>query len=554
MEEPTLGFHDMGLDDRLLIAISELKWKSPTLIQEKAIPLSLEGKDVLAKARTGSGKTGAYVIPLIQKILNNKKVNQKQQTTALVLAPSRELCKQIYKNVKDLTAFCGREVRCFDVSEPVHLSLQKPLLVEKPDIIIGTPSRVLSHMNAGNIFVQDSLKDLVIDEADLVFGFGYKTDIDNLMQNLPAAYQSSLMSATLTSDVLSLKKIVLHNPVILKLEEPELPSLDRLTQYHVNCEEEEKFVLTNALFKLNLIRGKTIIFVRSVDRSFKLKLFLEQFGVKSCILNSELPVTSRCHIVHQFNEGLYNIIIASDEKMCDEKVLMKDKFGNTKRKRKRDEEYGVSRGIDFQFVSNVINFDFPPTVDSYIHRVGRTARGNSQGTALSYVSIKDQPVMKLVEEKFAENGDLSNGSIFRPYQFKMEEIEGFRYRSRDALRAVTTIAVRESRLKEIKEELLKSQKLKTYFEDNPRDHQALRHDKALHTVKLQSYLHDVPDYIVPPTLKNMVQAGKRKFKGRPSKNVTSRSTNKNSAVNHKNKKQKKKSEFNDPLRTFKVHV
>ncbi|XP_064631463.1 probable ATP-dependent RNA helicase DDX56 isoform X2 [Lineus longissimus] len=460
----------------------------------------MEGKDVLARARTGSGKTAAYGIPLIQKILEAKRVAREQSTKALVMTPTKELCNQAYKNIKELTTNCSREVRCVDISGQSPLEAQRPLLMEKPDIVIGTPSRILAHIAAKNLHLKSSLELLVIDEADLVFSFGYEQDVKSILSHLPKIYQAFLMSATLSDDVKSLKKLVLHNPVILKLEESQLPETSQLTQYHIKCEEEDKFVLIYALFKLKLIRGKSILFVKNVDRCYRLKLFLEQFAIPSCILNSELPINSRCHIVNQFNEGLYDTIISSDENIVQNpEVKKEDKY---KKKRKQDKEFGVSRGIDFQFVSNVINFDFPVDVDSYIHRVGRTARGDNKGTALSFVSIKEMPLLQQVEAALSDTAT-EGENVFKPYQFKMDEIDGFRYRARDAMRAVTKIAVREARLKEIKSEILNSQKLKSYFEDNPRDLQLLRHDKSLHTAKVQQHMKNVPDYLVPPTLKRL---------------------------------------------------
>lgn len=502
-EAEIVVFKDMGLDDRILEAISSLKWEEPTLIQEKAIPLALEGKDILARARTGSGKTAAFAIPVIQRILQIKRTSCEQEIRALMLAPSKELCKQIYKNVLDLTRFCSRDMSCVDVSGKVDLSAQRPLLLEKPDIVIGTPFRVLEHLKAENMDLKHSLQMMVIDEADLVFSFNCEADVREILKYLPQIYQSFLMSATLSPEVEAIKKLVLHNPVILKLEEPELPASSQLTQYHLKCEEEDKFVLIYAFLKLNLIRGKTLIFVNSVDRCYRLKLYLEQFGIRSCVLNSELPITSRCHMVNQFNSGIYDIIIASDEKAAEDPRQREAK--KSSKKIKKDKEYGVSRGIDFQFVSNVINFDFPRSVDAYIHRVGRTARGNNKGTALSFVSSKEVPLLDEVETFFATEYPEQYEAI-KPHNFNMEQLEGFRYRARDAFRAVTKIAVREARLKEIKIELLNSRKLKTYFEDNPRDLQILRHDKSLHIVKLDSHLKNVPEYIVPPVLKNLVKA------------------------------------------------
>ena len=505
-EEKPKNFYELELDDRILKAVAKLGWLEPTLIQEKAIPLLLEGKDILIRARTGSGKTAAFAIPLIQKILLNKRNQKKQEVKGLIIAPSKELCKQIHDVVASLTIKCSREVRVVDVSQQVDLSAQKPLLAEKPDIVVGTPSRLLQHLKANNVKLKQSLETLIIDEADLIFSFGYEDEIKNLLNYLPTVYQAALASATLSEDVVTLKKLVLHNPAILKLEEPPLAPLSQLAHYSLAAQESDKAAILYALLKLNLIRGKTIIFVNTVDRCYKLKLFLEQFGIPTCVLNSELPAVSRCRAVTQFNSGTYDIIIASDEKSLEEPHVVKVKRG----KRKRDKESGVARGIDFQFVSNVINFDFPLDVNSYIHRAGRTARGKNQGTALSFVSIKERPLLEAVEDQLKHC--YNRESLFKTYQFKLEEVEGFRYRAKDAWKAVTRIAVREARLKEIKQEVLNCAKLKSYFEDNPRDLQSLRQDKALHTVKLQPHLKDVPDYIVPPTLRRLIGVGRRKRK------------------------------------------
>ncbi|XP_078310466.1 putative ATP-dependent RNA helicase DDX56 isoform X1 [Crassostrea virginica] len=521
MSDGTLSFHEMGLDDRLLKAISQLGWSEPTPIQEKAIPLALEGKDILARARTGSGKTAAFCIPVIQKILTTKQTSSTEQSVkALVLTPTKELCHQAYKNLMDLTSSCSREVKVLDISPQVPLPTQRPMLMEKPDIIVTTPTRALAHIKACNLDIKHSLELLIIDEADLLFSFGYEEDVRGILSNLPKIYQAFLMSATLSEDVRALKRMVLHNAVILKLEESQLPEATQLTQYHIKCEEQDKFTLVYALMKLNLLRGKSIIFVNEVNRCYKLKLFLEQFAIPACVLNSELPVNSRCHIVNQFNEGLYDIIIASDENLLlDPKTKPQEQEKKKeKRHKKKDREYGVSRGIDFQNVSNVINFDFPRDVDTYIHRVGRTARGDNQGNALSFVSVKDMELLGEVERALSETG-VEEESVFKPYNFRMDEIEGFRYRAKDAMRMVTKTAIREARLKEIKQEMLASNKLKTYFEDNPRDLQVLRHDKSLHTVKVQKHLKNVPDYLVPQTLRHMRgmtdKPGKSKGKRKP---------------------------------------
>lgn len=379
---------------------------------------------------------------------------------------------------------------------------------------------------------------LIIDEADLVFSYGYEHDLKSLLSHFPKIYQSFLMSATLSEDVTALKKLVLHNPVILKLQESQLPSDDKLTQYFIKCEMEEKFLLIYTLLKLRLVQGKTILFVNGIDRCYRLKLFLEQFSIKACVLNSELPHNSRLHIVEEFNRDIYDNIIASDESVFDA-VATPSANVKKKTKRKKDKEYGVSRGVDFQGVENVINFDFPTAVDAYIHRVGRTARGDNDGTALSFVTANDYKMLKKAEEELTKEFIGEKKEIFKPYQFKMEEIEGFRYRAQDALRAVTKSAVKEARLKEIKSEILNSEKLKAYFEDNPRDLQVLRHDKDLHPTRIQPHLKNVPEYLVPPTLRPSMAKSSRKRR-RPFI-----SSQKNPHTAHSKKRKM------DPLKSFK---
>lgn len=281
----------------------------------------------------------------------------------------------------------------------------------------------------------------------------------------------SLMSATLSTELETLRGLFCRDPVVLQLDDLEKDS-QLVKQYVIKCGEDEKFLLIYAMFLLKLIKGKSIIFVGDVDRSYRVKLFLEQFGIKSCVLNSELPLTSRLHIVEEFNKNIYDILIASDET----EILgsrQKDDSKPPKKKSKSDkQDSGVSRGIDFLNVSCVLNFDMPSTYKSYFHRIGRTARAGKSGTAISFIIPKDkyrrhkpttfagcendEEVLKKVEKHQKE------GQKVEDYAFDMKRLEPFRYRFADALRAVTRIAIREARVKELRQELLKSQKLSRY--------------------------------------------------------------------------------------------
>ncbi|ORX68755.1 DEAD-domain-containing protein [Linderina pennispora] len=533
-------FLSLDLDDRLLRALGNMGLVHPTLVQAKAIPLALAGKDILARAKTGSGKTAAYCLPVLHKILQAKdelSVNseERKRTRSLILVPTRELAEQVFKYIADLSKFCGKDITAVNIATNAALHIQAPLLAELPDVVVSTPAKILKHLVAKSTSLE-TLETLVIDEADLVLSFGYEEDIRGILAHLPKIYQSMLMSATLNKGVESLKKLILTKPAILRLEDDKEES-SSLVQYVVRCTEEDKFLLAYVILKLKLIAGKCILFVNDIDRSYRLKLFLEQFSIRACVLNSELPLNSRYHIVEEFNRGVYDYIIATDEsdKMGEAdtkedeeeeeeaveeteaaeeakgeedaeeentKKSKKLKSKTKKRKRGQDKEYGVSRGIDFKGVAAVINFDFPLSARAYTHRVGRTARGGRRGMSLSFVTKEDakQKTVQANEEPVFERVAVQQrkqGSEILPYKFDMAQVDGFRYRANDAMRSVTKTSIREARIKEIKQEILNSEKLKAHFEDKPRDLQFLRHDKELHPQQIQPHMRHIPQYLVP---------------------------------------------------------
>ncbi|KEQ91018.1 hypothetical protein AUEXF2481DRAFT_48485 [Aureobasidium subglaciale EXF-2481] len=532
-------FAELGLDARLLQAINKEKFAAPTPVQARAIPLALSGKDILARARTGSGKTAAYLLPILQSILHRKstQASSTKTTSALILVPTRELAGQVAKVALSFAAFCGQEVRIENLTRKEDDKVAHARLIEAPDVVIATPSRATSLVNASLLQLQD-LSHLVIDEADLVLSYGHDEDLQSLSKVIPQAVQTVLMSATLRTEVDTLKGMFCKDPVLLEFDQEEKES-SALTQYVVQCGEDEKFLLIYAIFMLKLIKGKCIVFVSDIDRCYRLKLFLEQFGIKSCILNSELPVNSRLHVVDEFNRGVYDIIIASDDSEIvgneekskatavggeaadvpeetaaendDEDKEEKATEEKPKKKQKRsklDKEFGVSRGIDFKNVACVLNFDLPTSSRSYTHRIGRTARAGRSGMALSFVVPKTLyrkhkpttiPSAEHDEETLAKitRQQEKKGQEVLPYHFDMKRLDGFRYRMSDALRSVTRIAIREARIREIRSELLKSEKLKRHFEENPTDLQHLRHDQESHAVRVQPHLKHVPEYLLP---------------------------------------------------------
>jgi ATP-dependent RNA helicase DDX56/DBP9 len=524
---PKSSFESFGLDARLLQAISKAKYTKPTPVQSQAIPLVLEGKDVLAKSKTGSGKTAAYVLPILQSVLRKKAASPKHKAvSALVLVPARELAEQVTASFTTFGAFCSKDIRSVNLTQRVSDAVLHALLQDAPDILVSTPARAIQNLNKGSISLEH-LTHLVIDEADLVLSYGYENDINALAQAVPRGSQTILMSATLTTEVDTLKGLLCREPVILKLEDKEEKGQD-LVQYMVKCGEDEKFLLIYVILKLQLIKGKIIIFVTDVDRSYHVKLYLEQFGIKTCVLNSELPVNSRLHAVQEFNKGVYDIIIAADDQEVVGGIVSKKEKAKDDRdhvdgtdeeeseieaKKKnpptnKEKDYGVSRGIDFQNVTCVLNFDLPSSAKAYTHRIGRTARAGKSGTALSFVVPselhgKHKPTAissskhdgKILQRIMARQA--KKGKEVKDYNFDMDQVAAFRYRVNDAMRAVTKASIREARTREIKQELLKSEKLKRHFEENPDDLRHLRHDNASRAARVQNHLKHVPDYLMP---------------------------------------------------------
>lgn len=223
---------------------------------------------MLIRAATGTGKTGSFVIPTIEKILKAKQEQSEQVIGAIILAPSKELCGQIKRVVDDLSIKCARIVKCVELaSSEIHV--QKYNLSEKPDIIVSTPAKVLQHFKSGTLTLDSNFHTLIIDEADLMFSYGFANDLKETLSYLPAIYQGVLASATLSEEVLELKGLVLNNPVILKLTTNDLGNASNLSHYHILAEEDDKAAILYALFKLHLLRGKSLIFVNTVDRCYK---------------------------------------------------------------------------------------------------------------------------------------------------------------------------------------------------------------------------------------------------------------------------------------------
>ncbi|AEE86436.1 RNA helicase (RH16) [Arabidopsis thaliana] len=558
-EEAPKSFEELGLDSRLIRALTKKGIEKPTLIQQSAIPYILEGKDVVARAKTGSGKTLAYLLPLLQKLFSADSVSKKKLApSAFILVPSRELCQQVYTEVSSLIELCRVQLKAVQLTSSMSASDMRNALAGLPEILVSTPACIPKCFAAGVLeptAVSESLSILVLDEADLLLSYGYEDNLRSVTSIIPRRCQCLLMSATTSSDVEKLKKLILHNPIVLTLtedndKEEAVPS--NVQQFWISCSAQDKLLHILALLKLEVVQKKILIFINTIDMGFRLKLFLEKFGIKSAILNGELPQNSRLHILEQFNAGLFDYLIATDDNSQTKKqkeeakgeANKENKKNNKRSKPKLDAEFGVVRGIDFKKVHTVINFDMPQSVTGYIHRIGRTGRAYSSGSSVSLISPDEMEGFEDIKSFLAsdKNKDID---IITPFPLLTENaVESLRYRAEDVAKSVTKIAVRESRAQDLRNEIINSEKLKAHFEANPRDLDLLRHDKPLSKTAPAPHLKDIPEYLVDAKTQ---EASKMVKLARAAMGNTRRSGG-GGGRNNKNKKRSRKG--SDPLKTF----
>ncbi|KAI6192838.1 RNA helicase [Aphelenchoides fujianensis] len=454
-------FADFDLDGRLLQALNEMGWEKPTTVQGAMIPQLLQGANVCARARTGTGKTGAFLLPLIQRVLQCTNESESEQTEgpfALVLAPTKELAKQIFSVLTQLIARFPF-LQALNLSEREQAT-EELALGSAMDVLVATPARLVEVAKKRSKLLKH-VKFVVLDEADLFVSFGYREDLIKLKKFLPVKFQSVMTSATLEEDMSELKTMFASGTVMsLKLKESQLPSADQLSQYHVYVEkDEERFAVMISLLKLKLLVGKTIFFVDSVERCYKLHLFLQGFKVKSCVLNSQMPANSRSHVIQEFNEGKYRYIIASDAR---------DAVGP-----EQEEEAGEE----------------PQEEDG--GKNGKKQKRNKKPR----IAHDRESGFEAVQEDI--NAQMGENSIV-PYEVRMSDFDSFLLRTREVLSAITKSVIREARLAEIKRQLLESKRLEAYFAKNPREKEALENDRRLFGLKLHSTgIADVADYMVP---------------------------------------------------------
>ncbi|XP_034473262.1 probable ATP-dependent RNA helicase DDX47 [Drosophila innubila] len=360
-DEKALTWKDLGLNDTLCKACEELKWKAPSKIQKEAIPVALQGKDVIGLAETGSGKTGAFALPILHSLLENP-----QRYFALVLTPTRELAFQIGEQFEALGSGIG--IKCCVVVGGMDMVAQGLQLAKKPHIIIATPGRLVDHLENLKGFNLKAIKYLVMDEADRILNMDFEVELDKILKVLPRERRTFLFSATMTKKVKKLQRASLKDPVKVEVSN-KYQTVDQLQQYYLFVPVKYKDVYLVHI--LNELAGNSfMIFCSTCNNTVKTALMLRALGLAAIPLHGQMSQNKRLAALNKFKAKNRSILISTDV---------------------------ASRGLDIPHVDVVVNFDIPTHSKDYIHRVGRTARAGRSGQAITMVSQYDIELYQRIE-------------------------------------------------------------------------------------------------------------------------------------------------------------
>ncbi|MBS1524733.1 MAG: DEAD/DEAH box helicase [Bacteroidetes bacterium] len=360
-----MTFRDFNFNEHLAEGIQSMGYQTPTPIQEMAIPLIMEGKDLIACAQTGTGKTASYLLPVLHKIAE---ANEGHKTTALILAPTRELAQQIDQQAEGLAYFTGlSSIAIYGGTDGIVYEQQRRGIQNKVDILIGTPGRLIAHLQSG-VLKLDHIKYLVLDEADRMLDMGFLGDIMRIIRDVPHNRQTLLFSATMPAPIRKLAGSILKNPEQINLATSQPAEGINQQIYKVHNEQKTKLVIK--LLKEGSY-ASTIIFANTKDEVKKLSRELKSAHVKSSAFHSDFEQTEREQILLDFKNRELPVIIGTD---------------------------ALSRGIDVEGIDLVINYDVPADPEDYIHRIGRTARAESTGTAITLVNERDNRKLKNIEQ------------------------------------------------------------------------------------------------------------------------------------------------------------
>ena len=346
------NFLDFGLSESLNTSLRKMDYKDPTPIQQQAIPLALKGKDVLGSAQTGTGKTAAFSIPLVEHVINSP-----TNSCALILTPTRELAKQVLDVIHQLLGPKSGINTAFIIGgEPYRKQFQQ--LERNPRIIVGTPGRINDHLERGSIEL-NTTDFLVLDETDRMLDMGFGVQLDRIVKHLPHNRQTLMFSATLPKGIIAISDKYLRKPERISVGETNVIAT-KIKQEVIQIEQGDKY--QELLIQLNERQGTVIIFSKTKHGADKMAKKLRDNGFTAEALHGDLRQRTRDKVMQQYRDKVFRILIATDI---------------------------AARGLDVPHIEHVINYDLPQVAEDYIHRMGRTARAGAEGSALSFVASQD---------------------------------------------------------------------------------------------------------------------------------------------------------------------
>lgn len=367
------NFKSFNLPESLNHILAHLKYDKPTPIQAKAIPVGIEGRDILASAQTGTGKTAAFSIPLVVKLTTSP------DGSALVITPTRELAAQVRDQIKKLLG-ARSVIKTALLIGGESMTRQLQQLKNKPRVIVGTPGRINDHLDRGTLKLGHT-KFLVLDETDRMLDMGFSVQIDKILQFLPKSRQTMLFSATLPKNIITISKKYLTNPVSISVGEDRLTP-PKIKHEIINISQSDKY--DELLNQLNNRSGSVIMFMKTKHATERMAKKLVDQGHKASAIHGDLRQSKRDRVIKDFRNNKYRVLVATDV---------------------------AARGLDIPHIEHVINFDLPQCPEDYIHRIGRTARAGAEGSALCFITSSDKSKWREISQLLDPNKEIEQNEV-----------------------------------------------------------------------------------------------------------------------------------------------
>ena len=382
-----MSFTTFGLSDPLVKGILATGYTAPTEIQSQVIPAAIKGRDIIGCAQTGTGKTAAFVLPILDQ-LSHEPAAKKRVPRSLILTPTRELALQIENSIYGYGRFV--DIRTLSVYGGVNINGQLKALKNGVDIVVATPGRLMDHMQRGTIDLRH-IEILVLDEADRMLDMGFINDVQRIVSVLPRKRQTMLFSATISQEVKSLAARMQKSPEMIQIGRPRNP-IETISQYIYPVRKEQKMDLLIHMLS-NSQMSSVLVFSRTKHGADKINRRLKRADILSVAIHSDRTQNQRLQAMEGFKRGKFQVMVATDI---------------------------AARGINIEGISHVINYDVPPFAEDYVHRIGRTGRATALGDAITFVSYDEQKYLRKIEN-------------FIGREIKSEKCEGFAYTKSDSL-------------------------------------------------------------------------------------------------------------------------